>query len=81
MDYAYQYLEKFGAMKESDYPYEARDDSCRFNADKVVTKVSSYTDVKQNEAALKVASSGHVVSVAVDAEPWQFYGGGILPST
>lgn len=78
MDYAFEYWQKYGAEKESDYPYTATDDSCKYNAGSVVTKVAGFKDVATNEAELKKASAGRVVSVAVDANTWQWYSGGII---
>jgi cathepsin L len=81
MDYAFEYIGQYGIEREEDYPYTARDGTCRYSASKVVTKVSGYADVpSQNELKLHeaVATVGPV-SVAIDASrsSFQFYKGGV----
>lgn len=70
MDYAFEYWKNYGAELEADYPYEAVDDTCRYEAKSDNVKVSSYTDVATNEAALASAVTGRPTSVGVDAEEW-----------
>lgn len=77
MDYAFEYWKANGEEKEADYPYKGVDGSCKQSATKAVTKVTSYVDVKTNEAALKTAVNSRVISVAVDASSWSYYSGGI----
>lgn len=77
MDYAFEYWKSYGEEKESDYPYKGVDGSCKQSSTKAVTKVRSYVDVATNEAALKTAVNSRVISVAVDASSWSYYGGGI----
>jgi len=79
MDYAFQYLEKYGFEHEADYPYTAMDGRCQYDETKVVAKVAGYQDVSQNDCdALQVAVVQQPISIAVDAESWQFYDSGII---
>lgn len=78
MDSAFDYLKDNGIATEEDYPYEGRDMSCQASSKTAVTKVSKYVDVDSNENALAQALQGRVVSVAVNAEDWQSYNGGIV---
>jgi hypothetical protein len=78
MDFGFTYLEGKALERETDYPYTARDGTCNEDSSKGVTTVTGYKDVDTNELALKTASAERVVSVAVDAQLWQFYHGGIF---
>ena len=79
MDYAFTYWEKNQAELEQDYPYTGKDSNCESDSSKGVVEVTSYQDIEANEFALKQAvGSVGPISVAVDAEPWMFYGGGIF---
>ena len=73
MDYAFQYvIDKQGICTEEEYSYEGKDeDTCRV-CDKVMT-ITGFTDVDQNnEDALKQAVSQLPVSVAIQANTFQF---------
>jgi len=77
MDYAFQYVEKNGIALEKSYPYKAIDQTCKTKVG--VFKISSYKDVAVgSDSQLKAAVTQQPVSVAVDAESWQFYSGGIF---
>lgn len=79
MDYGFEYLEKFGWQTEADYPYKAVDQKCAYDATKVVAKLVSYKDVAANDCgALETAVAQQPISIAVDAESWQFYDSGII---
>lgn len=79
MDWAFKYIESAAIETEADYPYTARDGSCKAEASKGVTKISGFTDVAANNgAALESASAARVVSVAVDANNFFSYTGGVI---
>jgi cathepsin L len=82
MDYAYQYIkDNKGIDTETAYPYEAKDDTCRYNpstsgaADKGFVDVTSEDESKLQEA---VATIGPI-SVAIDAShsSFQLYRSGV----
>jgi cathepsin L len=81
MDNAFAYIKKYGIESELDYPYTGRDGRCKYDASKVVTKVTGWMDVQQgDENALKTAlGTVGPVSVAIDAShfSFQFYHDGV----
>ena len=80
MDYGFQYvIDHNGIDKESCYPYEARDDSCRFSKSCIGATISSYQDVSSNDAdALKAAVANQPISIGVYAIPMQHYSSGVI---
>lgn len=79
MDAAFKYVMKNGICSEKDYPYTAKDGTCKKCAPSV--RISSFVDVpSNNEKALQQAVYKQPVAVAVEADQmgWQFYGGGIM---
>ena len=78
MDNAFQYLESYKLETESDYPYEAVDSSCHYSSSKGVTNVRGFTDVSQTDSQMQAALKKGPVSIAVDAECFQPYSGGVL---
>jgi len=82
MDTAFQYIETNPLMLESDYPYTARDGTCKYQKAKGVGKVKSYKDVSPDGtgASLKAALQKGPVSVAVEADQtaFQFYHTGVV---
>jgi C1A family cysteine protease len=81
MENAFEYIKEAGGIEVgSDYPYHARDQKCQFNKEKVALKVTGFT-VKNNmdEGEMKelLASTGPL-AIAMNADPLQFYDGGIL---
>jgi len=79
MDNAFKYIKAKGIEAESSYPYTATDGTCKYSAAKVVTKLTKFTDVPAgNCGSLQTAGSSQPVSIAVDAEQWQFYSSGIF---
>ncbi|XP_050293415.1 procathepsin L-like [Anthonomus grandis grandis] len=80
MDYAFKYVEDYGIMAASDYPYTQQNSICKFDAEKSILKVQSIVDIEfQNETQL-AAAVGTIgpISVSVDASYWQLYSGGIF---
>ena len=84
MDLAYDYVIKYQNglfMNEDDYPYTARDGTCKFDKSKGVTKVTGYRTIKEgseSDLAAKVAQYGPA-AIAIDASHWSFqlYSSGI----
>jgi len=81
MDNAFHYIQDNGIETEQDYPYTGRDDRCKFDKTKVVTKVTGWTDVKAGDEMDLKSAVGTVgpVSVAIDAShmSFQFYHDGV----
>jgi C1A family cysteine protease len=81
MDYAFQYvIDSKGICTEEEYSYEGKDeDTCKV-CDRVMT-ITGFTDVAENnEIALKQAVAQLPVSVAIQADQFefQFYKSGIF---
>jgi C1A family cysteine protease len=83
MDWAFQYIINVGGQEQSsDYPYTARDGSCRFDSSKVVARVKAFVDVPQNDCAtLLKAITQQPVSVAIAANAIMWYSSGVFAST
>ena len=79
MDNAFQYIIGNGGLTTEDaYTYNEAQGMCQ-SAQPVVT-ISSYQDVPSNdEEALAAAVANQPVSVAIDAQNFQFYSGGVMP--
>ena len=77
---AFEYIKNNGGLDtEESYPYEGRDGKCRFKASDIGATDVGIRQIKDgDENALKhaVATVGPV-SVAIDAEYLQHYGGGV----
>jgi len=82
MDYAYEYLQSNGFCTEDQYPYTARDGTCK--AASLCTSGpndKAFTDIPaRNEDALLTDLATGPISVAVDASSWSFYSGGVMSS-
>ncbi|EDO36727.1 predicted protein [Nematostella vectensis] len=82
MDYAFKYIKENGGIDtEESYPYEARNDRCRFQKSNIGAVDTGFVDVTHgDEEALKTAA-GTVgpISVAIDAGhmSFQFYHSGV----
>jgi len=84
MDYAFQYVETHPLMLEHDYPYTAKDGTCKYVKSKGEGKCSGYHDVSRNNAgALRSAIAIAPVSVAIEADKrvFQLYKSGVLSGT
>jgi len=83
MDNAFQYIEKYPLETEADYPYTARDGSCKYNASKGVGKVAGFNDVPPKSFdQMKAALAKGPVSVAIEADQFSFqmYTSGVITS-
>lgn len=79
MDWAFHYIQDNGIESETDYPYTARDGTCKADKTKFVTSISKFTDVTADDGnALTSASASRVVSVAVDANSFFSYRSGVI---
>lgn len=82
MDNSFRYIKaNQGIDTEPSYPYEARDDKCRYNPSQSGATDKGYVDIPQgdeNKLKIAVATVGPV-SVAIDAshESFQFYSTGV----
>ena len=84
MELAFAYLESHYTERENDYPYTARDGSCKYNGSKGVTKDKNYQRVTVNSpSALVSALNDGPVSVAIEADTsvFQSYKSGVISST
>jgi len=79
--FTFRYIKLNGAMKEADYPYEAKElDSCKFDKSKVVVKIGGQKTVKSgSESDLMNAAAEGPVAVAIDASgvKFQLYSTGV----
>jgi hypothetical protein len=83
MDNAFTYLQSHGFCQESAYKYTARDGTCAYakNSCSVGPTDKSITDIPAgDEQALLTELANGPISVAVDANSWSFYSGGIMTS-
>ncbi len=81
MDWAFEYAESNAMMTEEDYPYKGVNGQCQVSDGKGVFEVASYVDVPPDaEAQLRAALAQGPVSVAIEADRWQFqfYSGGVF---
>ncbi|XP_076259749.1 cathepsin L-like [Rhynchophorus ferrugineus] len=73
------YVTSDGLQSESSYPYEGVDNSCKYDASQVVTRVSSYVTIFYDEQELRNAvGTVGPVSVGINAGFLQLYSGGIF---
>ena len=77
---AYKHLKKAGTILESDYPYQARRQSCQESSkNKVDYTVDGWNQISWNsQDSLASAVEKGTVSVAVDAGNWHQYDSGII---
>lgn len=79
MENAMTFLQNNGGVAlESDYPYTGEDGTCNFDKSKAAVQVTGYLNISSNETeiAQSLVELGPL-SIAVHADPWQFYLGGI----
>jgi len=82
MDSSFQYIKANGGIDtEMSYPYEARNDKCRFNKANIGATDTGFVDIKaRNETDLQAAiATVGPISVAIDAShsSFQFYRSGV----
>jgi len=79
MDYAFEYLKANAFCTEDQYPYKARDMTCQVSKCAGGPNDQAYTDIPEgDEDALVAELQNGPVAVAVDANSWSFYFGGIM---
>lgn len=77
MDNAFKYVIANGISTEDQYPYRGRTQSCKAKSGSF--KISSFVDIeKDNVDQLAAAVSKQPVSIAVDANNFQFYSSGVF---
>ncbi|XP_026489282.2 procathepsin L-like [Vanessa tameamea] len=76
---ACEYLRQCGSMTEDKYPYEERDNVCRYNSTNIRVKVKSCRaiQVTEDELAYQLYSIGPLM-IGVNSEKLQPYRGGLL---
>ena len=75
MDNAFKYIKANGGIdSESSYPYEAKNDKCRFNSANVAATCTGYVDIKEGDinGLLSAATTVGPISVAMDASHMSF---------
>jgi len=80
MSNAFMYImQNNGIDTEASYPYTAEDGTCKFNAKNVGAKIDNWTMIASNETQMAAyCGNNGPISIAVDAEAWQFYLGGVF---
>lgn len=86
---AYAYMKGAGGLdREKDYPYTSgttmETGSCKVKKDKFAVKVGDPTMISQGsygESDMMKEVHESPMSICVDAEPWQFYMGGVVDSS
>ncbi|KAJ8921570.1 hypothetical protein NQ315_010475 [Exocentrus adspersus] len=79
---AYGYIKANGIEREDDYPYEEKNGWCRYSDGSIVTRISGYVIVPQDENSVKdaVASVGPIAA-GIDAGHFQNYAGGVFETS
>ncbi|TGZ66242.1 hypothetical protein CRM22_005427 [Opisthorchis felineus] len=79
---AYNYVKEAGGMElDSDYPYVAQGQTCRFDKNKVATRIFGFVEIPDNEQILQQAVALYgPIAVAIDALhlSWVDYKKGII---
>jgi len=83
MDQAFQYIKDNGGLDtEESYPYEAKDDSCRYDALESAAEDKGFVDVTPSgdeEALQQALATTGPISIAIDASQpsFHYYNGGV----
>jgi cathepsin F len=78
MGNAFEYAIKNGMESEQDYPYVAQTRTCKYDKSKAIYKFSNWSMIPSDEEKMRQALYDMgPLSIAVDAENWSYYSGGI----
>jgi len=81
MENAFDYIKTAGGIeKQADYKYTGRDGSCKFSKSKAALQVTGHVSPSsqdENEIKSFLYSTGPL-AIALNADPLQFYNGGII---
>lgn len=83
MENSMKYAQKVGLMAEQDYPYQAVDQKCKYTKSKVAVKISGFTVLTSRkpldeDIIAKALTANGPLSIAINANYFQAYTGGIL---
>ncbi|CAI0425868.1 unnamed protein product [Linum tenue] len=82
MEQAFQFIEQVGGLTtETNYPYEAKDESCNSAKNAAAVQIDGYEMVPENdENALMKAAANQPIAIAIDAggKDLQFYSEGVF---
>lgn len=82
MGNAFEYAIQYGMESEEDYPYVPETSECQYDASKAIYKFSNWSMIASDEKKMQQALYDMgPLSVAVDAENWSYYSGGIYDSS
>lgn len=76
---AYQTIIKLGGLEtETEYPYDGRDEKCKFDKKEAAVRIDSYVVLPENETQIAqwLVKNGPI-SIGINANAMQFYFGGI----
>ena len=74
---AYRYIKDFGVVAEKDYPYNAKTNTCQVGEDKKRFYIKNFVELKNDCNLVIEALKRHPLSIAINANGWQYYGEGI----
>jgi cathepsin L len=82
MDQAFAGIKRLGGIEsEENYPYNADQGDCQYDAKKKVTTVSGFKDIPTGDEKALTEANANIgpISVAIDAssQEFQFYSGGV----